>query len=141
MGGGAEIIPLLISAAGTAASISAEDRSNGTTSARILNRQLERRRPRRRRAPPSRRCRRVSGTTWPTANRACKTPKTSTLAQTQADLQGAGGATINAAADAGNVSEDFLKTKAARAIEENTRLTDCRAGSGPHARTWSAANG
>jgi hypothetical protein len=47
-----------------------------------------------------------------------------TLAQTQADLQGAGGATINAAADAGNVSDDFLKTKAARAIEETTRLSD-----------------
>jgi hypothetical protein len=40
--------------------------------------------------------------------------------QTQADLQGAGGAAINAAADAGNVSDDFLKTKAARAIEETT---------------------
>jgi hypothetical protein len=43
--------------------------------------------------------------------------------QTQADLGGAGGANIATAADAGKLSGDFLKTKAARAIDEGTRLT------------------
>lgn len=43
--------------------------------------------------------------------------------QTSADVQGAGGANIGAAADAGNVSEDFTKTRAQRAIDEGTRLT------------------
>lgn len=46
-----------------------------------------------------------------------------TFDQTQADLAGAGGATISTATQAGNVSDDFLKTKAARAIDEGTRLT------------------
>jgi hypothetical protein len=46
-----------------------------------------------------------------------------TYEQTQADLTGAGGASISAAADAGNVSDDFIKTKAARALEEGNRLT------------------
>jgi hypothetical protein len=44
--------------------------------------------------------------------------------QTQADLTGAGGASIATAADNANVSEDYLKTKAARVIGETTRLTD-----------------
>jgi hypothetical protein len=43
--------------------------------------------------------------------------------QAQADINGAGGAAISAAADNSNVSDDFLKTKAARAVEEGTRLT------------------
>lgn len=46
-----------------------------------------------------------------------------TYAQTQADLEGAGGALVDTAGDAGNVSDDFLKTKAARAIEEGNRMT------------------
>lgn len=46
-----------------------------------------------------------------------------TFDQIQADVQGAGGASVSTASDAGNVSEDFLKTKAARAIDEGTRLT------------------
>ncbi len=46
-----------------------------------------------------------------------------TYAQTQADIQGAGGAQVNTAGDAGSVSEDFLKGKAERAITEGTRLT------------------
>lgn len=48
--------------------------------------------------------------------------------QQQADLKaGAGGGTVgtvNTAGDAGNVSDDFLKAKAGRAITEGTRLTD-----------------
>jgi hypothetical protein len=43
--------------------------------------------------------------------------------QAQADINGAGGASISTAADNSNVSDDFLKTKAARAVEEGTRLT------------------
>lgn len=43
--------------------------------------------------------------------------------QIQADIQGAGGAGIDTVGDAGNVSDDFLRTKAARAIEEGTRMT------------------
>lgn len=46
-----------------------------------------------------------------------------TYQQIQQDMQGAGGASVATASDAGNVSEDFLKTKAARAIDEGTRLT------------------
>jgi len=46
-----------------------------------------------------------------------------TYGQIESDIQGAGGATINTAQDAGNVSEDFLKTKASRAVDEGTRLT------------------
>lgn len=46
-----------------------------------------------------------------------------TYQQIDADMQGAGGASVNTASDAGNVSEDFLKTKAARAVDEGTRLT------------------
>lgn len=42
--------------------------------------------------------------------------------QAQTDLGGAG-ANLDTAGDAGNVSSDFLKTKAARAIDEGTRLT------------------
>jgi hypothetical protein len=43
--------------------------------------------------------------------------------QTQADLAGAGGSTIGTAGDAGNVSKDFLESKASRAIDEGNRLT------------------
>lgn len=43
--------------------------------------------------------------------------------RTSQDIAGAGGATIDAAGKSANVSEDFLKTKAARAIDESTRLT------------------
>jgi hypothetical protein len=46
-----------------------------------------------------------------------------TYEQTQADLTGAGGASIAAAGDGGNVSDDFIKTKAARVLEEGNRLT------------------
>lgn len=43
--------------------------------------------------------------------------------QTQADLQGAGGAMVNPAAGAGAVSDDFLKAKAQKAVDEGTRMT------------------
>lgn len=45
--------------------------------------------------------------------------------QAQADMQGAGGggAVLSTATEAGNVSDDFLKTKAAQAITEGNRLT------------------
>lgn len=46
-----------------------------------------------------------------------------TYQQIQQDMQGAGGANVATASDAGNVSDDFLKTKAARAVDEGTRLT------------------
>jgi hypothetical protein len=54
---------------------------------------------------------------------ALKQAEDKTYDQTQADIAGAGGAAIPAAVDAGNVSEDFLKTKAQRAIDEGSRLT------------------
>lgn len=41
----------------------------------------------------------------------------------QQDLEGAGGATLATAGDAGNVSTDFLTAKADRAISEGTRMT------------------
>lgn len=122
MGGGAEIIPLLISAAGTAASISAEEKQKSDQRA-VLNRQLERDDQATKNSTQQ-----VlqEGQRYDMSNRqqGLQDAENRTFGQTQADLQGAGGATINAAADAGNVSDDFLKTKAARAIEENTRLTD-----------------
>lgn len=46
-----------------------------------------------------------------------------TFGQTQADLTGAGGATVATAGGAGAVSDDFLKGKAQTAIDEGTRLT------------------
>lgn len=46
-----------------------------------------------------------------------------TYQQIEADMQGAGGAMVDTASDAGNVSEDFLKTKAARAVDEGSRMT------------------
>lgn len=46
-----------------------------------------------------------------------------TFDQTQSDIQGAGGGAVKTAGDAGNVSSDFLTTKAQRAVDEGTRLT------------------
>lgn len=46
-----------------------------------------------------------------------------TYNQINTDMQGAGGGTVNTSAGDGNFSEDFLKTKAARAVDEGTRLT------------------
>lgn len=46
-----------------------------------------------------------------------------TYQQINTDMQGAGGAMVDTASDAGNVSEDFLKTKAARAVDEGSRMT------------------
>ncbi|APW37167.1 hypothetical protein RD110_08110 [Rhodoferax koreense] len=43
--------------------------------------------------------------------------------QAQTDIAGAGGALVDTAGDAGNVSADFLKDKASRTIDEGTRLT------------------
>lgn len=43
--------------------------------------------------------------------------------QSQKDI-GAGGALVDTAGDNGNVSEDFLKAKADRAVTEGNRLTD-----------------
>jgi hypothetical protein len=54
---------------------------------------------------------------------AMKQAEDKTFDQTQTDIAGAGGAALPAAAGAGNVSEDFLKTKAQRAVEEGSRLT------------------
>lgn len=45
-----------------------------------------------------------------------------TFDQTQADLRGGAGL-VQTAGDPGNVSQDFLATKAQRAIDEGTRLT------------------
>jgi hypothetical protein len=122
MGGGEAILPLLVSAAGTAATISAEQKQQDDQR-RILNRQMERNDQATKNSTQQ-----VlqEGQRYDMSNRqqGLQDAENRTFAQTQADLQGAGGAAITGAADAGNVSDDFLKTKAARAIEENTRLTD-----------------
>lgn len=48
-----------------------------------------------------------------------------TRGQIETDIQGAGGASVGEPSqDAGNVSEDFLKSKAARAITEGGRMTE-----------------
>lgn len=46
-----------------------------------------------------------------------------TYEQAQADIAGAGGAMIPTAGDAGNVSQDFITSKAQKAIDEGSRLT------------------
>lgn len=61
--------------------------------------------------------------TLPNRQEALQEEQGKTYDQIQTDMQGAGGAMVDTATDAGNVSEDFLKTKAARAIDEGTRLT------------------
>lgn len=118
----AEYAPLILAGAGTAMQMSAAQKERDEKRG-ILNRQLERDDQA---AQKSAQEALMEGQryTQPAREQALQEAQDKTYAQTQADLQGAGGATINAAGDAGNVSDDFLKTKAARAIEESTRLSE-----------------
>lgn len=110
-----------LSAAGTVAQMqAAEDERNQKR--QILNRQLERDDQA---SQKSNEQVLQEGQRYAQANRqqGLQDAEDQTYKQTQADLQGAGGANIGTAGEAGNVSEDFLKTKAARAIDEGNRLT------------------
>lgn len=61
--------------------------------------------------------------TVPNRQQAMQEQEQKTYDQIQADMEGAGGANVNTASDAGAVSEDFIKSKAARAVDEGNRLT------------------
>lgn len=121
MGGGSELIPLLIAAGGTALSMSATEKQEADKR-KVLNRQMERDDQASQKSTEQA-LQEGQRFTQDAREQGLQEAEDKTYAQTQADLQGAGGATINAAGDAGAVSEDFLKTKAARAIEETTRLS------------------
>jgi hypothetical protein len=117
----AAAIPMIISALGTAATIKgAADQRKDQRS--ILNRQMERQE-----ATSKDSAEQVlqegQRYTQDARQQALADAENQTFEQTQADIQGAGGADISTAADAGAQSDDFLKTKAARAIDEGTRLT------------------
>jgi hypothetical protein len=113
--------PLIVAALGTVATISAEQRA-ANDRRKILNQQLERTDAASKNAAQQAL---QEGQRFTQDNReqGLQQAEDKGYQQTQADLQGAGGASIAGAADAGNVSDDFLKTKAARAIDEGNRLT------------------
>lgn len=116
-----QALPMIIAAAGTVASMSAQQQQ-AREQRGILNRQLERdeQATNKSTAMVQDEGQRFS---QQARQEALQGAEDKTYQQTQNDLSGAGGANIAAAASAGNVSDDFLKTKAARAIEEGTRLT------------------
>lgn len=117
-----QALPLIISAAGTAATIYGEQEQR-QQQRDVLNRQLARDD-----AASQQSNQQVlqEGQRYTTANRqqALQDAADKTYGQMQTDLAGAGGADIGTAANDANVSNDFLTTKAARAIEEGQRLTD-----------------
>lgn len=116
-----QAVPAIIALAGTAASMSAANRQEKERR-QILNRQLERedQATDRSTALVNDEAQRYS---MQNRQQGLQEAERKTYDQTQSDLQGAGGASISAAADNANVSDDFLKTKAARAIDESTRLS------------------
>lgn len=116
-----QAVPAIIAAVGTAASMSAANRQEKERR-QILNRQLERedQATDRSTALVNDEAQRYS---MQNRQQGLQEAERKTYDQTQSDLQGAGGASISAAADNANVSDDFLKTKAARAIDESTRLS------------------
>lgn len=116
-----QAIPYIIMAAGTAASMSAQREAQKERRS-ILNRQME---ADEKATDQSAALAQQEGQRFSGQARAegLQQQEQKTFDQTQADLGGAGGANIAAAADSASVSQDFLKTKAARAIDEGTRLT------------------
>lgn len=115
------LIPLLVSAGGTIATISAQEQADAERKG-LLNRQLERddQASQKNNALVQEEGKRFD----PNARlQGLADQEQKTYDQTQADMQGAGGGLVQTAATDANVSDDFLKTKAARAIEEGTRLT------------------
>lgn len=116
-----QALPIIIAAVGTAASMSAEQRA-ASERRDVLNRQLDRTS---KATDASTSMVQQEGKRFSQEQRLAglQGQEQKTYDQTQADLNGAGGASVATAADNANVSDDFLKTKAARAIEEGTRLT------------------
>lgn len=116
-----QAIPMIIAAAGTVAQMSATNEANKERRS-ILNRQME---DSEKATDKSIDLVQQEGQRFDQQQRlqGLDQAEDKTYQQTQADIQGAGGASINAAADAANVSDDFVRTKAQRAIEEGTRLT------------------
>jgi hypothetical protein len=116
-----QAIPMIIAAVGTAASISSQNRAEKERRG-ILNRQLEESEKATDKAVD---LTQQEGQRFDQGQRMAdmQAAEDKTYEQTQADLQGAGGASISTAADNSNTSDDFLKTKAQRAIDEGTRLT------------------
>lgn len=116
-----EYLPYIIQAAGTAATLHGQNKA-AQERRDILNQQVARN---------TQATDKAIGMTMDQATRYAAPARTDALAQneqksydqTQADIQGAGGAAIPVAASAGNVSGDFLKLKAAKAVEEGQRLT------------------
>lgn len=117
----AAAMPYLLAAGGTVASLTAAEQQ-ADDRRRILNQQLERDEQA---TDKSTALVQEEGKRFDQQERmkGLEQSEAKTYEQTQADLAGAGGGAIAAAADSANVSGDFLQTKAARAIEEGTRLT------------------
>lgn len=116
-----QALPAIIAAVGTAATIHGQNRMEKKQRA-MLNQQLEREDQA---SDKSAEMVKQEGQNYSQEARlqGMVDAEQKTYEQTQADLQGAGGATVATSASTANVSDDFLKTKAARAIEEGTRLT------------------
>lgn len=118
---GPEMIAMAIAAGGTALQMSAQQDAADERRA-TLNRQLERDDQSQNKAID---LVQKEGQNYGMDERlkAMKGQEDQTYAQTQADMQGAGGSLVNTSADAGNVSEDFVRGKAERAVTEGSRLT------------------
>jgi hypothetical protein len=118
---GPEMVAMAIAAAGTAAQMSAQEEAADERRS-IMNQQLERDDQATRKAVT---LVQQEGENYGMDERlkAMKDQEDKTYEQTQADIQGAGGSLVNTAADAGNVSEDFIRGKAERAVTEGGRLT------------------
>jgi hypothetical protein len=118
---GPELVPLLVSAVGTGVSLYAQNEQE-KDQRKILNRQLERDE---KASDKSAQMVLDEGQRYTQQNRqeALQQNEQKAYDQAQADISGAGGASISAAADNANVSDDFLKTKAARTVDEGNRLT------------------
>jgi hypothetical protein len=112
---------MIIAALGTAASIAAE-REQANDRRAVLNRQFERDEQTTNKATG---LVEDQGQRYNAENRlqGLQDREQENYAQAQADIDGAGGASIGTAATDANTSSDFLKTKAARTIEEGTRLS------------------
>lgn len=118
---GYEIAALALAAGGTAASVSAQQKQ-ARERRRTLNRQMERTEESTKKATD---LIQNEGERFSPDARAAELAAAEEAAVTRSkqDLEGAGGATIATAGDAGNVSTDFLTAKADRAISEGSRLT------------------
>ena len=121
MAAAAAYVPYILAAAGTAAQISASDKQAADKRS-ILNRQMQGTEQATNKAVD---LAQMEGQRFdPNARAQSLTDQENkSYEQTQADIQGAGGAQVQTAGGSGNVSDDFLTTKAQRAVDEGTRLT------------------